>query len=289
MARVALIGDVGGQARCLHQALHNLGADLANRLLPADLTVVQVGDVVGGTDEDLPLLESLMEWQERNPGRWVQLIGNWEARHLGGIEFGVRKASRGRELPAAGVALLQQLNRTGRLAWTAVVATAAGNQVLVTHAGLTADWWAYHADHVADPVAVARRITALANAGSNVVHTAREMLGDESVFVGPLWASCWEVYRSWVIEGALPFGQVHGHSCGFRWPNRSTMPGCWWEADPLIVEHLTAKVDRRHVWFELDGRRIVGIDCALWRGSRSGDLHPLVLSGKLAFVGATAA
>ena len=44
--RVAVFGDVGGQAAELRRELVALGADAGTLELPPDLTVVQVGDLI---------------------------------------------------------------------------------------------------------------------------------------------------------------------------------------------------------------------------------------------------
>jgi Calcineurin-like phosphoesterase len=44
--RVAVIGDVGGQASELHRALAGLGADDETLELSSDLMVIQLGDLV---------------------------------------------------------------------------------------------------------------------------------------------------------------------------------------------------------------------------------------------------
>ena len=46
MGRVAIFGDIGGHAAELTRELVSLGADPDTLRLPADLTVVQVGDLV---------------------------------------------------------------------------------------------------------------------------------------------------------------------------------------------------------------------------------------------------
>ena len=82
MGAVAIIGDVGGHAGQLAQCLAHLGVTPA--VWPEGLTVVQVGDLLGGVDDRRVVA---MVEPHIVAGRWVQLLGNWDSRALGGCWF----------------------------------------------------------------------------------------------------------------------------------------------------------------------------------------------------------
>lgn len=78
-----LIGDVGGHLPFFEDALTAAGVS-AGGVVSEGVVVVQVGDLVHkGPDSDacVSLAGKLLD---RNPGRYVQLLGNHEAHYLGG-------------------------------------------------------------------------------------------------------------------------------------------------------------------------------------------------------------
>ena len=78
-----MIGDVGGFADQLAGCLRQLG--VCDGSWPADLHVIQVGDLVGGRD-DVAVVD-LVE-PHLVAGRWTQLVGNWELGAVGAFEIG---------------------------------------------------------------------------------------------------------------------------------------------------------------------------------------------------------
>lgn len=66
--RVAVFGDVGGQTKQLRDALVALGLNALTSRLPADLTVVQVGDLIHrgpGSPGAIDLVRTVLTQQPR--------------------------------------------------------------------------------------------------------------------------------------------------------------------------------------------------------------------------------
>lgn len=138
VATIVIVGDIGGQRQVLEKVITELGGDPVTGHLPADLTVVQVGDLV--RMQDCPHLDSdgCVAIADRmlhgGPGRWIQLLGNHDTAAIGGPR-----------MPAWGTAnpvsptTLATLNRWwhDREADLAVAMTGQDRDSLITHAGLT--------------------------------------------------------------------------------------------------------------------------------------------------------
>ena len=105
--RLALIGDVGGHRNCLRACLRALDVNVDEHGLPDDLTIIQVGDLIGGSPDDDQLIADVDHLMQTNPGRWIQLLGNWEARHLGGTNFASPQRDR-QPLAPASIATLRR-------------------------------------------------------------------------------------------------------------------------------------------------------------------------------------
>jgi hypothetical protein len=140
---------------------------------------------------------------ERAPGRWIQLIGNHESQYVGGERFWPQALSE------VDVARLRTWWWRDRLRVAAAVRTADGEELLVTHAGLTVDAWR----RLGEPVTAASAADLLNTRPDDV------LWGD----AGPLWAEASTVYGSWLASTEpVPFGQVHGHSSIVDYRRR-----CW--------------------------------------------------------------
>ena len=81
-SRLAVIGDVGGHLDSLVAQLIVLGVDVEERLIPQDLSICQVGDLVHKGPESAAVVALVDELMARNPDRWIQLLGNHEAQYL---------------------------------------------------------------------------------------------------------------------------------------------------------------------------------------------------------------
>lgn len=269
MARVAVFGDLSGHVKPLYEALDRLDVDLANDAIPGELTIIQLGDLVHrgpDGDEAVELVDRMMA---ANPGRWVQLLGNHEAHHLGGPKFGLCDCG-----PATVSALGRWLaDRCARLA--AAVELEGGGQVLVTHAGMTCDRW-LSLGSPASAVAAAGAINRQLHEDRQATFAAGAMLhGFEDDLPGVTWAAAGgELYASWTGHEP-PFDQVHGHSSALDWDRRQ-----WYLGMPRQLER-NADADplSRHLTVTIGGAKFYSIDPCYGRSDPSWSLVPLMLEG----------
>ena len=282
MGAVAIIGDVGGHAGQLAQCLAYLGVTPA--VWPEGLTVVQVGDLLGGVDD-----QQVVAMVEPHivAGRWVQLLGNWDSRALGGCWF--MSPKRG-EPDADAEVRIALWHSAGFATHAAAVTTHGGSTAVVTHAGVTAPFWRQALGGTRDPIEAAGRINELP---LEVIHQPGRMLGyqepagkvdsgyprhDDEVGdgvappVGPIWADTDELWSSW-LHIASPWPQVHGHtSAWFR-------NGWSEQAPPSALPYAARNRQLRHTRYMTgkgSGPPLLGIDCSVW-ASRELVLHPLVI------------
>lgn len=267
--RVAIIGDVHGQADELKHKLVRLGADPENFALPEDLTVIQVGDLIHRglqSGEVLRLIDGIMEAQ---PGQWLQLIGNHEAQYV------YRKLFEwDEELPSEDTEILQRWFDEGKMRPAAYTVTPAGNEALVTHAGLVYDVWRIVLGQPRTAKDAAARINAGVDHLTPWLWAPGEMLqGIPNRMVGPVWASATtEVYPSWMNAEALdipaPFSQVHGHSSIYQWPNRwnqgkirrTEMSLTTPSLSEEIQSRLILNEDQHHTTVNAAGANFIGVD-----------------------------
>jgi hypothetical protein len=207
--RTAILGDVGGHYGAFASALTSLGIPVETALVPDDLTIIQLGDLVHkGPDSDavVALADRLLS---SNGDRYVQLLGNHEAEHFAGPAFSPCNCS------VRTIDTLRGWTRAGLLRVAASVESMEYGRILVTHAGITSTW--YH-DRLATPPTAAEALNhwwadpeyrpALVEAGE-MLRTRDGSRGS----AGPLWASERELVSSWSGR-QLPYSQVHGHDAG---------------------------------------------------------------------------
>lgn len=246
MARIAVIGDVGGHADQLRQALRELGAGLV---------VIQVGDLVDRGPDSLGVLEAVGE--RLGPG-WVQLVGNHEAQYLPGSEVFWPDP-----LPPQGVETLRAWWADGRMQVAAAI-TAGGDGFLLTHAGLTLAAW----QRLGEP-ATATEAADLLNERPDLIWRMGTHGRDPET--GPLWAeSGAALHEPWMRYGGIvPFGQIHGHSTIVHFGDQR------WTCDGRIRQRATVDWQARHVRVRVGGRMFVGVDPGHGRSGASA-WQPLV-------------
>ena len=227
MVTVLIIGDVGGCAVQLAAAV--------DPVLDEDGTVViQVGDLIDRGPDTAGVLAIVRDRLDRTP-RWIQLVGNHELQYLGGGRFWQDP------IAAADADLLRSWWLRERVRVAAAVRTAGGDELLVTHAGLTFDAWRT----LGEPVTAA---------------TAAELLNtrpDALIWAldGPLWAASWQVYESWLAAPvAVPFGQVHGHSSIVDFQRRL------WVCGSRIRQRCSVDWVARHTVTRIRGSQFIGVD-----------------------------
>ncbi|GAA2691654.1 metallophosphoesterase [Actinoplanes palleronii] len=227
MARIVIVGDVGGCAEQLERVVLPLADD-------PDTVVVQVGDLVDRGPDSSAVLRLV---EERLPtGRWIQLLGNHEAQYLGGARFWRQ------ELAVDDAARLTTWWLREWLRVAAAVRTADGEELLLCHAGLTVDTWR----ELGAPVT--------ASTAAGLLNTRPEPLlwG----YDGPLWAEAGSrLYPSWLDDiEALPFSQVHGHSTVVDFTTEGYV------CEERIRARTTVDWAARHTMTRVSGGRFVGVD-----------------------------
>jgi hypothetical protein len=152
--------------------------------MPVGLCVIQVGDLIGGRADDAGVVEDVDGLIHENAGRWIQLAGNWEARHLGGPVLDKRGCEQV-PLPTDAEARLQEWWRSGSMTVAAAVRSRQGGVAFVTHAGLTREYWLreLHGEH--DATSCADRLNDLARSRPGSVFRPGMMLAGASYAGSP--------------------------------------------------------------------------------------------------------
>lgn len=238
MARIAVVGDVGGHADQLRQALREL--EVASGHWPQDLVVIQVGDLVDRGPDSLGVLDTVASLLG---GRWVQLTGNHESQYLpGATPFWPEP------LPPAGVEQLREWWANGRMQVAAAITTN-GEEFLLTHAGLTVAAW----QQLGSPVSAAQAADLL-NGRPDLIWQMGAHARDEQA--GPLWAeSGAALHEPWMrYDGIVPFGQIHGHSTIVHFGQQR------WRCEGRVRQRATVDWHARHVRVRIGGRLFIGVD-----------------------------
>jgi hypothetical protein len=241
MGRVAVIGDVGGHADQLRWALDWLGAE--GERLPPDLVVIQVGDLVDRGPDSLGVLDVVARRLDEQPRQWIQLVGNHEAQYLpGGTVFWPDP------LGEDGVARLRRWWADGRVRVAAAVRTVDGDELLVTHAGLTLAGW----QQLGEPVSAVLAAELLNERPELIWQTGQHARDDRA---GPLWESGAALHEPWMAyRGIVPFSQIHGHSTIVRFGDQR------WRSTGRVRQRAAVDWHARHVRVRVGGRLFIGVD-----------------------------
>jgi hypothetical protein len=186
----------------------------------------------------------------RQPDQWTQLVGNHEMQYLREPVFEWPE-----RLHAHAIETMRRWWESGQLAVAAEVESADGD-LLVTHAGVTGEFWESVLGAAPTAREAAATLNSLAAQGSGDVFRAGVMLHGsvDDGPVGPLWASAaTELLPSW-LHRELPFGQVHGHSSLFDWGRNR------FRASRDIAAVTSVDALARHETSLLSGGRIIGVD-----------------------------
>jgi hypothetical protein len=229
MARVVIIGDVGGCADALADGLRASDDD-------CDTVIVQVGDLIDRGPDSAGVLALVGQRLQADPRRWIQLVGNHESQYVGGDAFWPER------LACDDALLLQTWWMKEWLQVAAAVRTADGEEFLVTHAGLTVHAW----QSLGEPVTAATTADLLNTRPEDLLWHDR----------GPLWAEAGpDVYESWLTaRQPVPFSQIHGHSTIVSYRQRA------WRCSERIRQRSTIDWDARHTTTRLGSGRFIGID-----------------------------
>lgn len=247
--RIAVIGDVGGHAESLRSELARLGAH-SDGSLPDDLIVVQVGDLIHRGPHSAQVVDLVDRYLTTQPTQWIQLIGNHEAHYLQPPVFAWPEL-----LSRRHIGIINRWWRKGSMAVAAAVEVSY-ESFLITHAGITAEFWVSVLGGPLTAAEAARRINDLAQTRADAVFRAGAMLhGTSAPDAGPLWADTMtELLPGWA-DRQMPFSQIHGHNTLTPWRgDDSTVP-------PAGIEALvTIDADAKHESVHLAGGRLIGID-----------------------------
>jgi hypothetical protein len=248
--RIAVIGDVGGHAKPLRCELARLGTR-PNGPLPEDLIVVQVGDLIHRGPDSAEVVDIVDRYLRTQPTQWIQLVGNHEAHYLQPPVFCWPES-----LSRKHIRILNRWWQDGAAAVATAVETTDHESFLITHAGITAEFWASILGGPSTAAEAARRINDLARVDAGTVFRAGVMLhGKTAPDAGPLWAdTTTELLPGWAHRH-VPFSQIHGHNSITAWRGLDTaVPRTGIEA--LVTTDQAAKHETVH----LDGGRLIGID-----------------------------
>ena len=248
---MAVIGDVAGHADELREELVRLGADPGTGRLPPGLVVVQVGDLVHRGPDSPGVVALVDRYLREQPEQWVQLAGNHEAQYLREPVF-----SWPERLAEESAETLRRWWASGQMTPATAVRTAEGEDVLITHAGLTTGYWQQVLDRVPDAGTAARALNSLVGTHDDVLFAAGEMLGSArpSPLAGPMWAAASsELLPGW-LGVLMPFSQVHGHTSMTDWASGRLRV----RAD--LARRTTLDHEAKHETTTLYGGRIVGVD-----------------------------
>ena len=230
-SRLAVIGDVGGYLDSLVQQLNVLRVDVGKRIVPSDLLICQVGDLVHKGPESAAVVALVDELMARNPDRWIQLLGNHEAQYLPDCQqfwtptVHEKTAETIRRWWDNGqVRIAAAFDVIGDGGDGIAVDRCPNGELIVTHAGVTPGCWKL----LGEPDSVSELVAVLNAAQSPAVWRAGTLLGGfEDMSAGPLWAvAASELYRSWALLSdeakglQVPaFSQAHGHTAARDWRN----------------------------------------------------------------------
>jgi hypothetical protein len=248
--RIAVIGDVGGHAAPLRHELARLGAG-PDGSLPEDLIVIQVGDLIHRGPDSAAVVDTVDRYLRTQPAQWIQLIGNHEVNYLQPPVFAWPES-----LSRKHTRILNRWWNSGTATVAAAVETTTYESFLITHAGVTAEFWARILGGPPTAAEAARRLNDLAHTDADTVFRAGAMLhGTTASDVGPLWAdTAGELVPGWA-DRHMPFSQIHGHSS----------ITCWRTDDAGVPHHgiealVTIDADAKHEAVHLAGGRLIGID-----------------------------
>jgi len=252
--RVAVIGDVAGHVVELRAELRRLGADEATGRLPDDLTVIQVGDLVHRGPESDEVVALVDRYLTEQPAQWVQLVGNHEAHYLREPVFEWPQ-----RISAASGETLRRWWADGQMQVATWVRNATGEgteSFLITHAGLTAEFWRATLALPTSVEQAAATINSLIGARDHALFRAGRLLNRSwrAGGVGPVWAaSGTELLPGW-LDTTLPFSQIHGHDTPYDWQRQR------FRTADKIARRTVLDHEAKHAETTLPGGRIIAVD-----------------------------
>lgn len=274
--KTVIVGDIGGQFDLFKDVIESVGGDPVTGVLPADIIMIQVGDIVRFANA--PALDSLACAQlaqkliEVNDGRYIQMLGNHETPLLGGHLDPHWSCT---ELPESKPIVQRWWDE--KLAHLAVSLTKEGHRdILITHAGLTRGYMEWLGTTTS--FEAARKLNSFVGNVSiqEFEQTGGLVTGIKNPSADIVWALVgMELHDSW--KGAHPeFNQIHGHSCLMEWEAEQ-----YWSDIPEYVKDATVVNyrDRYTVTAYDSGYTIRSVDWVLKNEYRRKKWPLLVLDG----------
>ncbi|MBC9703625.1 MAG: hypothetical protein H9W81_01115 [Enterococcus sp.] len=281
--RTAIIGDIGGQLDVFHDVINNLGGNIETGKFPADLRVIQVGDIVRmNTSPDLNSLacaELADKLIDANDGNYIQLLGNHETPLLGGVidlHWSIT------DLPESKPIINSWWNE--RKAHLALILHAPGEKdILVTHAGLTQGYMKNFlaTEDVREAVTILNSFVGNVNLGG-IEKPGALVTRNTSVEADIFWALCGpELHASW-WGTPLGFNQIHGHAVVYRWDENAYWPDI---PEAVIRNTLLNTQDRFTITQHPDGDWFRSVDWVLQNSRKRQEWPVLILDGFDVFLG----
>lgn len=270
--RVVILGDIGANRKPFYGRLREIGVRTSTNEIPGDLVIIQIGDLIGrAPDASAEIIRHVRALRHRNPGQWVQLIGNREARyHPYGARFAPSERRTHRDLDVAHQKILNGFWREPHTGVAAAISTRRMSPTLLTHAGVTREFLqAIGATNHINARKVAHDINfslADPNLRQHVFALGQMYRGLEP---GPLGASHGELWRSW-HHHPLSFDQIVGHTNPYRFSKNR-----WNDANPIPeTQWATPNPPRRMTYWKPSKSNfgIAHIDPGLWHGSTTDEL-----------------
>lgn len=272
--RIAVFGDLGGHFNRYVQALSVLGVThdedpVAASQMPNDLIVIQVGDLIHRGPDSAKLVSYVDNMLKAHPDQVYQIFGNHEGHYLGGPKFGLPTGEQWILNPDTVKILQRWWNE--RSAYMAIAVNNNGQDVLITHAGLS--WYLWNRCGASDACTTARFLNDLSASQAFVPGL---MLNEaaEDTMPGVAWAHPpKEVYETWA-QMVPPFGQVHGHCSPVNWSTTS-----WgFNVSAWVRENTKVDATKHQTTTTINGVRFYGIDPSFGRQA-SWAIRPLMLTG----------
>lgn len=239
-----VFGDTGGHLKTLVAGLKQIGVDTDNYVIPEDMQIIHMGDLIHKGPASLRALVFVENMMLHNPGQWIQLMGNHEMQHLPNTNWfypcscSETVDDKIDELITSG--LLRTAYALEDVTPVRMEKSArhrmkpASSSWLFTHGGMTADWWFRMHNREASVLKLAEQINNLTDKQKD---KAGERMGQHGRMPSPVWASApTEVFSSWK-ETPMPFNQVTGHTYPFDWESER-----WFGSRATVKDYIKSTV-----------------------------------------------
>lgn len=214
--RYVVFGDTGGHFIQLKNGLLKSGMN-DNYILPNDMTVIHCGDLMHKGPQSDEIIFMIDKIRKKNPGQWIQIMGNHEAQYLGGYYF----RDNGLLSPeAAKIVIKWNLERFINFVYIipeeSIVKTETkeyflNDPLIFSHAGLSYPFW----KNYLKKYNYQDYNFALENTTLITVHKPGKMLGRNyniNSLTGPIWShGIDEVWALWKKKNNARFNQIVGH------------------------------------------------------------------------------